>query len=68
MGKLLIYAGICLIVAGLIWHFFGDKLHWIGNLPGDIKVENENTKVYFPITTMLLLSLLVSAIMWFIKR
>jgi len=68
MGKLLIYIGVFLIIAGLVWHFFGDKLGWIGNLPGDIKFDNGNTKIFFPITTMIIVSLLLSAIMWLVRR
>lgn len=68
MGKYIIYIGILLVIIGIIWHFFGDKLGWIGNLPGDIKIENENTKVYFPITTMILFSIILSAIMWLLRR
>ena len=67
MARVLIGIGILLIVAGLIWHFFGDKLGWIGNLPGDIRVERENLKIYFPITTMILLSLVASLVMWILK-
>jgi len=68
MGKLIIYIGVTLIIVGLIWHFFGDKLSWIGNLPGDIKIDNGNTKIFFPITTMILFSILLSFIMWLIRR
>lgn len=68
MPKLIIYFGITLIIIGLIWHFFGDKLSWIGNLPGDIKIDKGNTKIFFPITTMILVSILFSFIMWFIRR
>lgn len=68
MAKYLIYLGITLIVLGIIWHFFGDKLGWIGNLPGDINIKNGNTTVYFPITTMILFSILLSAIMYFIRK
>jgi len=68
MAKLIIYIGITLILIGVIWHFFGDKLSWIGNLPGDIKIDNGNTKIFFPITTMILFSILLSFIMWLIRR
>jgi H+/Cl- antiporter ClcA len=61
-GKLVIIAGVLIVVAGLIIYFFGSKLNWIGNLPGDIRIERENFKFYFPITTMILLSLLVNFI------
>ena len=53
---------------GIIWYFFGDKLGWIGNLPGDIKVEKENSGFYFPITTMILLSVIFSLGMAVIRR
>ncbi len=58
-GKLLISAGALLLIAGLIWYFFADKLRWIGHLPGDINIERENFKFYFPITTLILLNLII---------
>lgn len=62
-GKLLIAAGILLIVVGLIWYFFADKLRWIGHLPGDINIERENFRFYFPITTLVLLNLIIFILM-----
>jgi H+/Cl- antiporter ClcA len=67
-GKWIIVAGIVLIVAGTIWYFFHDKLNWLGNLPGDFKVEKENFRFYFPLATMLLLSLLLNVIIWAVKK
>ena len=67
-GKLIIIIGIILIIAGLIIYFSGNKLHWFGNLPGDIKVEKQNVKFYFPITTMILLSIILSIILWIIRK
>jgi hypothetical protein len=43
-------------------------LHWIGRLPGDIRVERENARFYFPITTMILFSLLLMIIVNLIRR
>lgn len=60
--------GIILFAGGLAWYFFGDKLHWIGRLPGDIRIEKENFRFYFPITTMILFSLLITIIIQVIKR
>lgn len=68
LGKILIIAGIILVVAGIIIYFAGDRLNWIGRLPGDIRIEKENTRIYFPITTMILLSVLLSLIMWIIRK
>ena len=62
-GKILILLGCILIVVGVILYFFHDKLQFIGNLPGDIRIERENFRMYFPITTMLLFSLLFSLLM-----
>jgi hypothetical protein len=63
-GKLLIAAGTLLLVAGLIiWYFFVDKLRWIGHLPGDINIERENFRFYFPITTLILLNLILFILM-----
>jgi H+/Cl- antiporter ClcA len=67
-GKWIIVAGIALIVAGTIWYFFHDKLNWLGNLPGDFKVEKENFRFYFPLATMLFLSLLLNVIIWAVKK
>ena len=68
LGKILITIGVILIVAGLVIWFAGNKLHWIGNLPGDIRIEKENVKFYFPITTMILLSVLFTLIIWIYKK
>jgi len=62
MGKYIILIGAIIIIVGIIVYFFGDKLHWIGRLPGDIRIERENVRFYFPITTMILFSLLLTII------
>jgi len=67
-GKILILIGVILILAGLILHFAGNKLSWIGHLPGDIRIEKENFKFYFPVTTMILVSILLTAILWIIRK
>ena len=67
-GKFLIVAGIILIIAGLIVYFAGNKLNWLGHLPGDIRVEKENVRFYFPITTMIILSLVLSGIVYLIRK
>jgi uncharacterized protein HemY len=67
-GKYIILGGVVLIVLGIIIYFFHDKLHWVGRLPGDIRIERANFKFYFPITTMIIFSLLATAIIFVIKR
>ena len=67
-GKYIIIAGTLLIVFGVIIYFFHDKLHWIGRLPGDVRIEKDNFKFYFPIATMILLSILVSLVVYVLKK
>ena len=67
-GKYIIMIGLGLVALGLVVYFFHDKLHWIGRLPGDIRIQNEHLRFYFPITTMLLLSLLVSLLLHLVRR
>lgn len=67
-GKLIIVAGIVLVLIGIIVYFFHDRLHWIGRLPGDIRIERENFRFYFPITTMILASILLSLLVSVIKK
>jgi len=67
-GKWLIVAGVTITLAGLLLYFFHDKLHWIGRLPGDIRVERENFRFYFPITTMIIASVLLSLLLRIIGR
>ncbi|NLJ42438.1 MAG: DUF2905 domain-containing protein [Bacteroidales bacterium] len=67
-GKVLIVAGIVLIIAGIIIYFAGNKLGWLGHLPGDIRIEKENVKFYFPVTTMILISILLSIVLWIIRK
>lgn len=68
LGRILIITGIVLVIAGLIIYFAGGKLGWIGHLPGDIRIVKENVKIYFPITTMIILSLVISLILYIIKK
>jgi hypothetical protein len=59
VGKYLILIGASILIIGVIVYFFGSSLKWIGHLPGDIRIERENFRFYFPITTLILLNLLV---------
>jgi Protein of unknown function (DUF2905) len=61
-GKIIIGVGLLLVLVGGVVYLFGNKLHFIGNLPGDIRIEKENFSFYFPITTMLLLSLIINVL------
>ena len=67
-GKLIIYGGVFIVLIGLIVYFFGDKLSWLGRLPGDIRIERENFSFYFPITTMILISIASSLLLRLLRR
>jgi Protein of unknown function (DUF2905) len=58
-GKYLILIGSVILLIGIIIYFFGGSFKWIGHLPGDIRIDRGNFKFYFPITTLLLLNLVV---------
>jgi hypothetical protein len=60
--KVLIVTGFFIILAGLLWMYWGKYFHWIGSLPGDIRMEREGFRFYFPITTMVAVSVLLSFI------
>lgn len=67
-GKYIIVTGAIIVFLGLIIYFFHDKLNWIGRLPGDIRIEKENFKFYFPVTTMVLFSLAITLIIQVIRK
>ena len=66
--KILLIIGGLLILGGLLYWGFGDKLSWFGHLPGDIRIKRDNFSFYMPITSMILLSVAVSVILWIIRR
>ncbi|HUR12262.1 MAG TPA: DUF2905 domain-containing protein [Flavitalea sp.] len=67
-GKYIVFAGITIVVVGILIYFFHDRLHWIGRLPGDVRIEKENVRFYFPITTLILFSILLSVIIWLVRK
>ena len=66
-GKYLIIGGVLLLVAGIIVYFFGGRLGFLGRLPGDIRIERESGGFYFPVTTCILLSVLLTVIIRIIQ-
>lgn len=62
----LIIVGGPILVGGLVW-LFAPSVPWLGRLPGDIVIERENGRFYFPLTTCILLSLLLSGILWLVR-
>lgn len=66
-GKLLIVIGLLLVVIGLFF-VLGGKIPWLGRLPGDIHIKRENFSFYFPLGTCILLSLILSLLLWLFRR
>lgn len=66
MARWLIILGVGLIVAGLLWPWIARL--GLGRLPGDIVVERENFRLYLPITTSILISVVLSLLLWFLNR
>ena len=66
MQRTLIFLGVVLIVLGLLWPVL-QKMGWF-RLPGDIAIEKENFRFYFPITTAIIISLILSLIFWLFRK
>jgi uncharacterized membrane-anchored protein len=67
-GKTLILIGIVLVVAGVIFSFAGKLPSWLGHLPGDLTIERSGFTYYFPLTTCILISVLISLVLYFFRR
>ncbi|HIJ88202.1 MAG TPA: DUF2905 domain-containing protein [Desulfuromonadales bacterium] len=67
LGRSLIFTGLLLLAVGLIVSF-SPRLPWLGKLPGDILVRKENVSFYFPLGSCIIISLLLSFIMWLFRR
>jgi len=65
-GWLLIVAGLLIAGVGVVW-LITPSIPWLGKLPGDISVEQENFKFYFPIVTCIVISLLLTGILWLVR-
>jgi len=66
MARILILIGVLLVLLGLAWPWLS-RLP-LFHLPGDIVIERENFRFYFPITTSIIISLILSIIFWFMQR
>jgi len=60
--------GLVVVVVGVILQFAPQLLSWFGKLPGDIKYEKGNTKFFFPITTMIIVSIVLSLLLRFFGK
>jgi len=68
MGKLFIVAGVALLAIGLVLHFAPGLLNGFGRLPGDIRIEGERGKFYFPIVSMIIVSIVLSVLLNWLRR
>jgi hypothetical protein len=66
VGWLLIILGVVLVVLGLLWPWIARL--GLGRLPGDIVIERENFRLYIPIATSLIVSVVLSVVLWFLNR
>jgi hypothetical protein len=67
LGKLLILVGLALLGAGLLLTLAG-KLPWLGKLPGDIFYKGDHVTVYFPLATCIVISVVLSLLLWLFRR
>ncbi len=68
LGRMLILAGLVLVVAGVAVTLLARLPLPLGRLPGDIRIEGKHGSFYFPLTTCLLLSAVASLVMWVVRR
>jgi hypothetical protein len=65
-GWVLLVLGLAVAGLGLIW-ILVPSIPWLGRLPGDIRIERENFRFYFPLATCILLSLVLSLVLWLVQ-
>ena len=67
VGKFLVVAGLIMAAIGaLLWSGFGRG--WLGRLPGDINYTRENVSFHFPVVTCIIVSVILSLVMWLIRK
>jgi len=68
VSKMLVIAGLSLAVLGALLHFAPWMLDWFGKLPGDIRIHSGHTRIYIPITSMIVISILLSLVIYLFRR
>jgi len=68
LGRPLIIMGLLLVAVGLLVSFAPKLPTWLGRLPGDISIKRENFSLHFPIVTCLIISALLSLLMWLFRK
>ncbi|MGE5365550.1 MAG: DUF2905 domain-containing protein [Bacteroidota bacterium] len=67
IGKLIILGGAAMVAVGILV-YFADKIPFIGKLPGDIFIKRKNLTIYFPLATSILLSILLTVILYIFRK
>ena len=67
LGKMLVLNGLAMAAVGA-WLWLGPKMPWLGRLPGDMSVERPNFRFYFPLTTCIIVSMLLTVLAWLFRR
>ncbi|HZA53631.1 MAG TPA: DUF2905 domain-containing protein [Candidatus Udaeobacter sp.] len=67
LGKTLIYLGLLLVVLGLVFSY-GGKIPWLGHLPGDIYIQRDRFTFYFPLTTCIVISIVITLVLYLFRR
>ena len=67
MGKMLIVMGIFLVIIGILMNT-GLKIPWTGRLPGDISIQRENFSFYFPLTSCIIISIILTLLFYLFRR
>ena len=68
MGKWLMAAGAVLLLAGIVVTYAPWLVSWFGRLPGDLRITSGNTRVFFPLTSMIVISLVLSIVLSLLRR
>jgi hypothetical protein len=67
-GKYILVIGLIIVFIGIIIYFFHGYFRWIGRLPGDIRIEKNNFRFYFPLATMIIVSLVLTILINIFKK
>jgi hypothetical protein len=67
IGKILIFCGVVLVVFGLIL-VLGDKIPWVGRLPGDIYIKRDKFTFYFPLMTSIIISIILTLLFYLFRK
>ena len=67
VARAVVFIGLIVTAVGIVL-LFADKIPWLGKLPGDIYIQRKNFSFYFPVTTCIIISILLSLIFYFISK